>query len=151
MFRRAIIGLAAALLSVSLAHAQASVRAGCFTTNGNNCVPAVQASASVPINVSTATTTQLVAISGTATIFVTAFDLVGGGTGNATLVYGTGSNCATGTTSLTGPYPLVAQTVITKGSGHGPVLVVPSGNALCITTSAAVQLSGSVSYAQFSP
>jgi hypothetical protein len=31
----------------------------------------------------------------------------------------------------------------------GPVLIVPTGNALCALTSAAVQMSGSVSYTQF--
>mgnify|MGYP001584482886 CR=1 FL=1 len=63
---------------------------------------------------------------------------------NVTLVYGTGSNCGTGTTSLTGAYPLIAQAGIAKGNGAGPVLFVPSGNALCVTNSAAIQISGSV-------
>jgi len=105
--------------------------------------------ASVAINVSTATTTQLVALSGTTKIYVTSFDVIAGGTGNITFVYGTGSNCGTGTTSLTGAYNLTAQAGIAKGNGVGAVLVVPAGNALCVTTSAAVQMSGSVSYQQF--
>ncbi|MDB5584881.1 MAG: hypothetical protein JWR80_10057 [Bradyrhizobium sp.] len=150
MKRNFLFGLVAVLLCVlagAPAHAQS--KANCYTTNLTNCVPAIQASSSAAINVSTATTTQLVALAAGANIYVTAFDLVGGGTGNSTLVYGTGSNCGTGTTSLTGPYPLVAQTVITKGNGLGALFVVPQGNALCITTSAAVQVSGSVSYAQF--
>lgn len=99
---------------------------------------------SVAINVSTATTTQLVAISGTTVIYVTSFDVIAGGTGNITFVYGTGASCGTGTTSLTGAYPLTAQAGISKGSGIGTVLKVPAGNALCVTTSAAVQMSGSV-------
>lgn len=105
--------------------------------------------ASAAINVSTATTTQLVAISGTTKIYVTSFDVIAGGTGNITFVYGTGASCGTGTTSLTGAYNLTAQAGIAKGSGVGAVLVVPAGNALCVTTSAAVQMSGSVSYQQF--
>lgn len=104
---------------------------------------------SVAINASSATTTQLVAISGSTSIYVTSFDVISGGTGNVTFVYGTGSSCGTGTTSLTGPYPLTAQAGIAKGSGVGTILKVPSGNALCVTTSAAVQVSGSVSYQQF--
>jgi hypothetical protein len=107
------------------------------------------APASQPINVSTATTTQLVAISGSTSIYVTAYDVIAGGTGNITFEYGTGSNCGTGTTALTGAYPLTAQAGIAKGSGVGVVLKVPSGNALCVLTSAAVQMSGSVSYQQF--
>lgn len=105
--------------------------------------------ASVAINVSTATTTQLVALSGTTKIYVTSYDVIAGGTGNITLVYGTGASCGTGTTSLTGAYNLTAQAGIAKGNGVGAVLVVPAGNALCVTTSAAVQMSGSVSYQQF--
>lgn len=104
---------------------------------------------SVAINVSTATTTQLVAISASTLIYVTSFDVIAGGTGNITFVYGTGASCGTGTTSLTGPYNLTAQAGISKGAGIGTVLKVPAGNALCVTTSAAVQMSGSVSYRQF--
>jgi hypothetical protein len=104
---------------------------------------------SVAINVSTATTTQLVALSGSTVIYVTSYDVIAGGTGNITFVYGTGASCGTGTTSLTGAYPLTAQAGIAKGSGIGTILKVPAGNALCITTSAAVQMSGSVSYRQF--
>lgn len=104
---------------------------------------------SVAINVSTATTTQLVALSGSTKIYVTSFDVIAGGTGNITFEYGTGVNCATGTTALTGAYNLAAQAGIAKGDGTGAVLVVPAGNALCVLTSAAVQMSGSVSYQQF--
>jgi hypothetical protein len=109
----------------------------------------IQASASAAINVSTATTTQLVALSASKKIYVTSFDVIAGGTGNITFVYGTGTNCGTGTTALTGAYPLTAQAGIAKGNGLGPVLTVPISNALCVTTSAAVQMSGSVAYTQF--
>jgi len=107
------------------------------------------APASIAINVSTATTTQLVALSGSTKIYVTSFDVIAGGTGNITFVYGTGSSCGTGTTSLTGAYNLTAQAGIAKGSGVAAVLVVPAGNALCVTTNASAQMSGSVSYQQF--
>lgn len=109
----------------------------------------IQADSSAAINVSSATTTQIVALSSAKKIYVTAFDVIAGGTGNITFVYGTGSNCGTGTTSLTGAYPLTAQAGIAKGNGLGPVLVVPASNALCVTTSAAVQMSGSVAYTRF--
>ena len=104
---------------------------------------------SVPINISTATTTQLVALSGSTAIYVTSYDVIAGGTGNITFEYGTGTACATGTTPLTGAYPLTAQAGIAKGDGIATVLKVPAGNALCALTSAAVQMSGSVSFNQF--
>jgi hypothetical protein len=109
----------------------------------------IQAGASVPINISTATTTQLVAAVASRAIYVTAWDAIAAGTTNFTFEYGTGSNCASGTTALTGAYSLVAQFGAAKGSGLGPVLVVPAGNALCAVSSAAVQVSGSLAYTQF--
>lgn len=108
-----------------------------------------QAGGSVPINISSATTTQLVAASGSLMIQVTSWDVVAGGNGTITLEYGTGSNCGTGTHALTGPYSFIANSGIAKGNGLGPVLFVPAGNALCALTSASVQMSGSLSYSQF--
>lgn len=109
----------------------------------------IQADASVKIDVSTATTTQLVALASSQRIYITSWDVIAAGTGTIKLVYGTGSNCGTGTTDLTGAYSLVAQAGLAKGNGLGPVLVVPASNALCVTTSAAVGMQGSVSYTQF--
>ncbi len=116
---------------------------------GGSFTSIIQAGASVPINISTAATTQLIAgVSGKA-IYVTAWDMIAAGTTNFTFEYGTGTNCAVGVTPLTGPYSLVAQFGAAKGSGLGPVLVVPAGNALCALSSAAVQVSGSLAYTQF--
>jgi hypothetical protein len=134
--------------------AQSSVAAcsaaPCLTTIGNVGIdPSSRSPLSAAINISSATTTQLVALSGSTSIYVTSYDIIAGGTGNITFEYGTGSNCGTGTTPLTGAYPLTAQAGISKGSGVGTILKVPSGNALCALTSAGVQMSGSVSYMQF--
>lgn len=146
----------------TLAFAQ-SQRNPCYNTGTpGNCVPVgtstpfpvsngiiLSSSNSVPINVSTATTTQLVPLSASKKIYVTSLDVIAGGTGNITFVYGTGTNCGTSQNALTGAYPLTAQTGIAKGDGDGAVLIVPAGNALCVITSAAVQMSGSISYTQF--
>ena len=88
---------------------------------------------------------------GSKTIYVTAWDVIAAGTTNFTFEYGTGLSCAGArTTSLTGSfYSLVAQFGAAKGSGLGPVLVVPAGNALCAVSSATVQVSGSLAYTQF--
>lgn len=117
--------------------------------SGANMVALIQASASAAITMSTATTTQFVALSGGTKIYITSFDFVAAGTTNVTLVYGTGSNCGTGTTALTGAYTLTAQAGVAKGSGLGPVLVVPAGNAFCVTNSQAIVIGGSISYTQF--
>lgn len=118
---------------------------------GANLVAVSQPTATVAISVSTATTTQVVALSSGQVIHVGSFSLISAGTGNARFVYGTGTNCGTGTTNLTGDYPLIANAGISLGAGLGPVLVVPAGNALCLTTSAAVAIGGHVTHTQFTP
>lgn len=84
------------------------------------------------------TTTQIIALSGTKVTYVTLAKVFAGGTVNVTFKYGTGTNCATGTTTLEGPYPFTAQSGTVEGNGAGPVMIVPSGQALCITTDASV-------------
>lgn len=138
-----------ALLSLpTVAFAQQTNRP-CHTSNGNNCIPEFGASASVKISVAAATTTELIALVTNKSLYITSFDFMAAGTNNVKLVYGTGTACATGTTDLTGAYPLIAQAGISKGIGLGAILFVPVSNALCVTTSGAGQLSGSVSYVQF--
>lgn len=125
-------------------------KASYIGANGSgNLTGLIQADGSVKIDVSTATTTQLVALSSGKKIYITHWDVISAGVGNIKLVYGTGAACGTGTTDLTGYYNLAGQAGISAGGGLGPVLVVPASNALCATTSAAVQMSGAVSYTQF--
>jgi hypothetical protein len=110
-------------------------------------IPLTQAS--IPITISTATTTQLVALKAGQSIYVTSISIIAAGTGNIQLVYGTGTACATGQGNVTGNYSLTTQVGFTLGNGSGVVLVVPQGAALCAVTSGAVGMPGSLSYAQF--
>jgi len=100
------------------------------------------------INISTATTTQLVAAVAGKSIYVTSWD-VAAASGNFTLEYGTQTTnpCDTGTTTLTGAYTMNGGQ-FGKGVGTGVVLAVPTGNELCAVTTAAVQYSGGLSYVQ---
>jgi hypothetical protein len=104
---------------------------------------------SVPIAISTATTTQLIALAASKSIAITSLNIIATGTGNIQFVYGTGSNCGTGQANLTGNYNLTAQAGLAFGDGIAPILIIPPGNALCAVTSASVGIAGSVSYAQF--
>ena len=114
--------------------------------NAGYIVPSTMASAA--INISTATTTKVITgIAGRWT-YITSFNVIAGGSGNFQLVYGTGSNCGTGQTNLTGAYNLTAQAGLVVGSGIAPALVIPIANDVCVITSAAVQMSGSIAYAQ---
>jgi len=157
--KRIFLALFVLAFGIDLAAAQAPTVL-CLRTPVGNCIDVspsnplpVGAGAStntqsVPINIATAATTQLVAAVSGSAIYVTSWDIIAGGAGNFQLVYGTGALCATGQVALTGAYPLTAQNGIAKGSGAGAVLKIPVSNALCAVTSAAVQMSGSVSYLQ---
>lgn len=98
-----------------------------------------------------ATTTQVVAISGTTKIRVCSFVMSGNATaGSMALVQGTGSNCATGQTSLSGTVNVLGTTAppVTFSPGASGALTSVAGNAVCVlaTTTTA---SGSITYAQF--
>jgi len=95
------------------------------------------------------TTTQIIALSGSTKTYITSAVVLAGGTVNVTFKYGTGSNCGTGTTTLNGPWPLTAQAGFSKGSGLGAVMIVPAGQALCITTDASVSGGVDLTYQQF--
>jgi hypothetical protein len=106
-----------------------------------------------PIAISTAATTQLIPApatlspgGGTAAIYVMGHEVVAGGTGNIQFVYGTGSNCGTNQQPITGVYALVAQSRIHGGGGFGPEWPIPPGNAVCAITSAAVAMSGFLTF-----
>lgn len=110
-------------------------------------IPLTQAS--IPITISTATTTLLVTGKASQSIYVTAIDIIAAGTGNIQFISGAGATCGTGTANVTGNYNLTAQTGFTKGNGSGVLWVIPVGASLCVTTSQAVGMPGSLSYAQF--
>lgn len=99
------------------------------------------------INDSTSGTTLLVSGVASQNIYITHITVMAAGTVNVSLSYGTGSNCATGVTTLVGPMPLIAQTGWGPGTGLGAVYVVPAGKDLCLTTDQSVQVGGAVTTA----
>jgi hypothetical protein len=107
---------------------------------------------SVAINITEATTTQLVGPSGTTQIYVTGWDVFANFATNISLEYGTktANPCDTGAVALTGVYDFAAQRGISRSGGPQPLYVIPQGNALCAVTSGAnVWVGGSLSYTQF--
>jgi hypothetical protein len=84
-----------------------------------------------------------------ANIFVCGFQFWGAGTANdISLVYGTGSACATGETQLTPPYTVTAQNGIADTSPVFRGLFVPPNTDLCVKRSAAQAAQVEVFYAQ---
>jgi hypothetical protein len=110
---------------------------------------------SAMLQMTTATTTQLVALVSGQQVRICSYALQGSTTSTATtlkLVYGTGTACATGTTALTPAWNMPASSTalpFSQGHGVGQLFATPSGNALCATSSAAGTVNIMVTYAQY--
>ena len=104
---------------------------------------------SIPVTISTNTTTLLINGSPNKSIYVTSAFILAGGTGAIQFIAGTGATCQNTTVNITGNISLAAQVGFTMGNGSGVIWVVPAGDSLCAVTSQAVGMPGSLSYAQF--
>lgn len=116
-----------------------------------------QCDRSAVISISTATTTSIIDNTATADnptrIYACEVNLTVIGTATAnqiTFEYGTGSTCGTGTTVLTGPFTSDATAGVMKVLNlHLPFKPVPVGQRLCILTSQAGVVAGSITYSIF--
>ena len=109
----------------------------------------VACDSSAVLSMSTATTTQAIALVAGKSIYICGFVVNAGGTTTARLVQGTGANCATGLTNLTPAFNLATGGNVTLGNSVGQVLKSSSGSAVCVTNSAAIALNILVIYTQF--
>lgn len=103
----------------------------------------------------TATTTQIVALAAGQKVRVCGYALQGSTTATATtvkLVYGTGTACATGAVALTPTWNFPASSTslpFNEGGAVGEIFSSIASNALCATSSAAGTVNIRVTYAQF--
>ena len=110
----------------------------------------------VSVSITTATTTQLVALSGTTSIYICGFTgTVNSATTATTLQfeYGTGASCGTGTTVLTGAMntggSTAAGSVVISFADPGSTFKTAAGNALCVvTTGTTINVQGVLTYIQ---
>ena len=106
---------------------------------------------SVPIAISSATTTQLVALASGQTIFVCGFSLtMVGATETIQFEYGTGASCGTGTTTLTGAFAdgTASDIAFSYGGGEMTIFATASANALCAVTTGTVSIQGVLTFVQ---
>lgn len=127
---------------------------GIYVATNNAATGIIQATASAAISSTAAGgPTQLIAASGSTKIYVTNYQIIASGAGTFAWVTGTGTNCGTGTAYLTGssghPMSFAANGGISNGGGLGPIMITGAGGELCYITTGAVDISGSVAYAQF--
>ena len=121
--------------------------------NSSNMVAPIVCDKNASATAAAVASTQLVALSGSTVIYVCNITIQGtGAAGTAKVVYGTGTTCGTGTTTLVTPWTTAVGTTFSFGGGgaSSPVMQTAAGNALCLTmatTSATANYF--VSYAQF--
>jgi hypothetical protein len=114
-----------------------------------------QASVIVPATTNTISVAGTVAtitkiISGVAgkSIYITQIALIPVATSVVTFSQGSGTNCGTNTSALTGALTFAAGQTYTVGAGNGAVLALAQGNDLCVTIGTAAA-PGSLAYSQF--
>ena len=133
----------AGYISVSFSPVQADVLTNVAGV-GDPCKNPAAGTTSVAVSGVT-TLAQQVALSAGKQIYVCQFTASVGTTGTVQLEYGTGTNCGTGTTALTGAVNVAANTPVSIGWG-GAVVTTPASNALCLVASQAA--AGVISYVQ---
>lgn len=119
-----------------------------FTAVTDPCQSPWAAKSSVPVAISTATTTQLVALSGTTKVYVCGLNATVGATTTIGLNYGTGASCGTGTTALTGVLAPATGTMINIGGGEATAVSSAAGNALCAVSTGTGGINGVLTYVQ---
>ncbi len=124
---------------------QTVVNSGTITVTQSSVDPCLSsgiAKSSVPISITTATTTALVAPSGVLTVFVCSFSMtisqVVTTANTIKFVRGTGATCGTGTADLTGAFgtggvTAAAPLAVTSGSG-GTQFKGNANDGICATT-----------------
>lgn len=116
---------------------------------GANLEPFAQCDQQALLKMTTATTTEIVALTASQKVRVCYANMLANGTTTAKFVYGTGANCVTGPVDITPAYDLTAQVGWSGGAGIGTILDTAAGNALCVTNGSAVNLSIFVRYTKY--
>jgi hypothetical protein len=108
----------------------------------------VSCDSAASISMTSATTTQAIALVSGKSVYVCGFLLNADGKTTARLVQGTGTNCATGQSNLTPPFNVDAGANVQLGSGLGRLLKSNAGSAVCVMSSAGKTLNVLLIYTQ---
>jgi hypothetical protein len=134
----------AGLLSASFSPIPANVLVN-IAGQGDPCQNPGVAKSSVAVSITTATTTQLVALSTGKVVYACGFSATVGASSTIAFEYGTGSTCGTGTTALTGVYTPATGGLVTF-SAEGAHFQTPASNALCALTTGTGGIYGVLTY-----
>lgn len=123
--------------------------------SGANSNAKINCTANAFLNMTTATTTQIVGLVAAQDIFVCSYAIVSDGVTatDVKFVSGTGADCAVSQADRSSDLPLTAATDtvgIARASGEGMIIKSDAaGDALCVTSSGAATIGVDISYAQF--
>jgi hypothetical protein len=121
---------------------------GLGTIGTDPCLSGSVAKQSFPIAFGGGTTTQVVALVAGQSVYMCGYQIGQvAASGTFQWEYGTGATCGTGTNGLTGAIPLTASQAVSY-SGPGYVAKTPQGNALCLVTTGAGNVTGIVTIVQ---
>jgi len=115
--------------------------------SGDPCQNPSVAKSSVSVAISTATTTQLVALTTGKIVYACGFSASFGASTTAQFAYGTGSACGTGTTALTGVFA-PGTGVVLGLSAEGAHFQTIASNALCLVSTGTGGINGVLTYIQ---
>ena len=138
-------------LMFSTCYAGPSIITTEFGVSADPCLNHNTVKSSAAISISTATTTSLVAASGTKKIYVCDVAVTMSGTSpTATFITGTTTTtaCDTGPSNLTGAMTPSATVGNMKLGYGGTVMKTAAGGALCVTSAATTAIYGLVTYVQ---
>jgi hypothetical protein len=100
-------------------------------------------------SVGASSTSAIVAASGSRRVRVCQVTFGASAAGTFRFISGTGTNCNTGTTNITGQIPIAINTIYQGGSGVGMIMQSVGGDALCIQTASSAAGEGYLTFAQY--
>jgi hypothetical protein len=136
--------------TVSNGNAMLAVRSANMKFNGTSWDRDFTCTTTATISVTGGSTTELVALTASQVIRVCSFSIsmAAAGAGTAAFVYGTGTNCGTGQTAITGTVPMAANQNIWQTQANGSLFRTASANALCLTAGTNA-VTGYLAYAKY--
>ena len=112
-------------------------------TNFTTCQNGTDTIQSAAISISGSGLTQIVAASGAKVITICHLSVLANASTNITIEYGTGSNCGSGTTVVSGAYQAAFGIALDSLN-----VALPASQALCLNSSASVTAGGLVTFVQ---
>lgn len=143
-----VVAAASSSDALSTSNAALFTLAETYWFNGASWDRAFTCPSTAVVNVTAGSTTELVALTASQVIRVCAVAISMSAAGTAKFVYGTGTNCGTGTTDITGAFPLATGTPLSFSASVGSVFRTATANALCLAAVTG-NVVGVVTYAKF--